>query len=202
MTTMTLRTAVAIAAVAVSAGTVSAAPQTFVVDNGHSEASFKVRHLLSKTPGRFNDFGGRIQLDPAKPESSSVEFRIRAESVDTDLPDRDKHLRTADFFDVANHPEIVFKSESIRRAGKDLYNVTGLLSIRGIEKRVTLPVTYHGQTKDPWGNERAGFSTAITLDRKDFGMVWNKALDQGGFILGDEVWVTLEIEAIREKTAS
>ena len=199
---MTLRTVFAIAALALSASAVSAAPQTFVVDNGHSEAGFKVRHLLSKTPGRFNDFGGRIQLDPARPESSSVEFRIRAESVDTDLADRDKHLRSADFFDVANHPEIVFRSESIRRAGKDVYNVTGLLSIRGIEKRVTLPVTYHGQTKDPWGNERAGFSTAITLDRKEFGMVWNKALDQGGFILGDEVWVTLEIEAIREKAAS
>ena len=199
---MTLRTVFAIAGLAVSAGAVSAAPSTYVVDNGHSEASFKVRHLLSKTPGRFNDFGGRIQLDPARPESSTVEFRIRAESVDTDLADRDKHLRSADFFDVANHPEFVFKSESIRRAGKDVYAVTGLLSIRGIEKRITLPVTYHGATKDPWGSERAGFSTAITLDRKDFGMVWNKALDQGGFILGDEVWVTLEIEAVREKAAS
>ena len=199
---MTLRIAVASAALALSASAALAAPQTFVVDKSHSEASFKVRHLLGRTAGRFTDFGGRVQLDPEKLESSSVEFRIRAASVDTDVEDRDKHLRTADFFDVENHPEIVFRSESIRRAGKNRYDVTGTLSIRGIEKRVTLPVVYYGQTRDPWGSERAGFSTAITLDRKDFGMVWNKALDQGGFLLGDEVWVTLEIEAVREKPAS
>ena len=199
---MTLHIAVAAAALALTASAVSAAPQTFIVDKAHSEAGFKVRHLLSKTAGRFTDFNGRIQLDPAKPESSSVEFRIRATSVDTDVEDRDKHLRSADFFDVANHPEIVFRSESIRSAGKDRYDVIGTLSIRGIEKRVTLPVTYYGQTRDPWGSERAGFSTAVTLNRKDFGMVWNKALDQGGFVLGDEVWVTLEIEAIKDKTAS
>ena len=199
---MTPATAIATATLALSAPAVSAAPQTFVVDKAHSEAGFKVRHLLSKTAGRFTDFDGRIQFDPARLESSSVEFHIRATSVDTDVEDRDKHLRSADFFDVANHPEIVFRSESIRGAGKDRYDVTGTLSIRGIEKRVTLPVTYYGQTRDPWGNERAGFSTAITLNRKDFGMVWNKALDQGGFVLGDEVWVTLEIEAIKDKTAS
>ena len=199
---MTLHIAVATAVLALSASAASAAPQTFVVDKVHSEVGFKVRHLLSKTAGRFTDFDGRIKLDPAKPESSSVEFRIRAASVDTDVEDRDKHLRTADFFDVANHPEIVFRSESIRRAGRDRYDVTGTLRIRGVEKRVTLPVTYYGQSRDPWGGERAGFSTTVTLDRKEFGMVWNKALDQGGFLLGDEVWVTLEIEAIKEKAAS
>ena len=194
--------AVAVASLALAASVASAAPQAFLVDKGHSEASFKVRHLLSKVPGRFDDFEGRIQLDLAKPESSSVEFRIRAASVDTDLPDRDKHLRSADFFDVENHPEIVFKSESIRRVDKDRYDVTGTLNIRGVGKRITLPVTYLGQVSDPWGNRRAGYSTAVTLNRKDFGMVWNKALDQGGFVLGDEVWVTIEIEAIQSKTAS
>jgi polyisoprenoid-binding protein YceI len=199
---MTPQIAVATAALAVSATAVSAAPENFVIDKNHSEAGFKVRHLLSKTPGRFNDFGGKIHLDPASPESSSVEFRIRAASVDTDVPDRDKHLRSADFFDVENHPEIVFKSDSIRRTGDDRYDVTGTLSIRGIGKRITLPVTYYGQTNDPWGGERVGFSTAVTLNRKDFGMVWNKALDQGGFLLGDEVWVSLEIEAIRDKSSS
>ena len=190
------------AALALSASIATAAPQAFVVDKGHSEASFKVRHMLGKVPGRFDEFEGRILLEPAKLETSSVEFHIRAASIDTDLPDRDKHLRSGDFFDVENHPEIVFKSESIKRAGKDLYEVTGILSIRGVEKRITLPVAYLGQTRDPWGNERAGFSTAVTLNRKDFGMVWNKALDQGGFLLGDEVWVTLEIEAVKDKTAT
>jgi polyisoprenoid-binding protein YceI len=89
--------------------------------------------------------------------------------VDTNVPDRDKHLRSADFFDVANHPEIVFRSESIRRSGKDRYDVLGTLSIRGIEKRVTLPVTYLGQTRDPWGGTRAGFSTTVTLNRRTSG---------------------------------
>jgi polyisoprenoid-binding protein YceI len=190
------------ATLALTASVATAAPHAYVVDKGHSEAGFKVRHMLTKTAGRFDDFAGKILFDPEKPESSSVEFRIRAASIDTDLPDRDKHLRSGDFFDAENHPEIVFKSESIRRTGKDLFDVTGTLSIRGIEKRITLPVTYYGQSRDPWGGDRVGFSTAVTLNRKDFGMVWNKALDQGGFLLGDEVWVTLEIEAAKDKTAS
>ena len=199
---MTHRIAVLTAALAVSASIATAAPQTLVVDKAHSEAGFKVRHLVGKVAGRFTDFGGHIQFDPVKPESSSVEFRLRAASVDTDVEDRDKHLRSADFFDVANHPELIFRSESVRKTGKDRYDVIGTLSIRGVEKKITLPVAYNGQSKDPWGNERAGFSTAVTLNRKDFGIVWNKALDQGGFFLGDEVWVTLEIEAVREKVAS
>ena len=190
------------ATLALTASVATAAPQAYLVDKGHSEASFKVRHMLGKVPGRFDDFEGKILLDADHLESSSVEFHIRATSIDTDLPDRDKHLRSGDFFDVESHPEIVFKSESIRRTGKDAYDVTGTLSIRGIEKRITLPVTYLGQSRDPWGGDRAGFSTAVTLNRKDFGMVWNKALDQGGFLLGDEVWVTLEIEAVKDKAAS
>jgi polyisoprenoid-binding protein YceI len=180
----------------------SSAAHTFVMDKAHSEVGFRVRHLLSRTPGRFKDFEGHIQLDTATPEHSSVEFHIRAASVDTDQPDRDQHLRSADFFDVANHPEIVFRSESVRPTGSDRFDVTGILTIRGIQKRITLPVTYHGQTRDPWGNDRAGFSSAVTLNRKDFGIVWNAALDQGGLLLGDEVSVTLEIEAIQEKKAS
>ena len=180
----------------------TATADTFVVDRAHSEVGFKVRHFLSRTPGRFNDFTGRIQLDPARPEAGQVEFRVRASSVDTGIEDRDKHLRTADFFDVAKYPEIVFRSETIKKAAKDRYDVTGTLSLRGVDKRITLPVTFLGITKDPWGGERAGFSTAITLDRKEFGMLWNKALDQGGFVLGDEVWITLEIEALKEKPAS
>lgn len=198
---MRTRISLFVAALALIAATAFAS-ETFVIDPGHSEASFKVRHLLSKTPGRFRDFEGRIQLDQARPEASVVEFKIRATSIDTDLDKRDEHLRSADFFDVARYPEITFRSESIRRAAKDRYDVTGTLTMRGVARKITLPVTYLGVTRDPWGNDRAGFSTAITLNRKDFGMVWNKALDQGGLMLGDEVWVTLEIEAAREKPAS
>ena len=192
----------AAAALAFSANATQAAPETFAVDKAHSEVGFRVRHMLSKTAGRFTDFNGRVEFNPENPESSSVEFHIRAASVDTDVEDRDKHLRSADFFDVENHPELVFRSDSVWRTGKDRYDVTGTLSIRGIEKRITLPVTYVGQSADPWGGTRAGFSTEVTLNRKDFGMVWNKALDKGGFLLGDEVWVTLEIEAVREKSSS
>jgi len=198
---MKLQISTLIAALALSASAATAS-DTFVVDPGHSEASFKVRHLLSKTPGRFRDFEGRIQLDSERPEASVVEFRIRAASVDTDLDQRDEHLRGADFFDVAKHPEITFRSDAIKRVARDRYDVTGTLTMRGVAKRITLPVSYLGVAKDPWGNDRAGFSTAITLSRKEFGMLWNKALDQGGFILGDEVWVTVEIEAAREKPAS
>lgn len=197
---MRLRIATLVAALSLSA--VAAHADTFIVDRGHSEAGFKVRHLLSKTPGRFNDFQGRIELNAARPEDSVVEFKIRASSIDTDLEKRDEHLRSPDFFDVQKYPEITFRSEKIKRTAKDRFDVTGTLTMRGVEKKITLPVSYLGVVRDPWGNERAGFSTAITLNRKDFGMIWNKALDQGGFLLGDEVWVTLEIEAAKQKPAS
>ena len=174
--------------------------ETFVVDPAHSEASFQVRHMLSKTRGRFTDFGGEIRLDRDNPAASSVEFRLRAASVDTDLDQRDQHLRSPDFFDVERHPEIVFRSESVRPVSEGLFEVTGAFSMRGVEKRITLPVEYLGIAGDPWGGERAGFSATTRLNRKDFGMVWNAALDHGGFVLGDEVWVTLEIEAVKATT--
>ena len=199
---MTKHIAALTAALALSASVATAAQNTYTVDKAHSEAGFKVRHLMGKVPGRFTDFSGSIGFDAARPESSSVEFHVRAASVDTDVADRDKHLRSADFFDVENHAELIFKSESIKRTGKDRYDVIGTLSIRGVEKKITLPVVFNGQSKDPWGNERIGFSAAVTLNRKDYGIVWNKALDQGGFVLGDEVWVTLEIEAVQQKPAS
>ena len=195
---------VALAGTLVLASQPAQALDTFVIDKAHSETGFQVRHMIGKTRGRFTGFAGVIRLDRAHPEVSSVEFTVEAGSVDTDVEDRDKHLRSVDFFDVENHPQVTFRSERVRAAGKDRYEVTGTLSLRGVEKRVTLPVTFAGVARDPWGNDRAGFSTAITLNRKDFGMVWNKALDQGGFVLGDDVWVTIELEAVkeREKAAS
>ena len=123
---------------------------------------------------------------------------IDAASIDTDNADRDKHLRTPDFFDVANHPTITFASEKIRATGKDRYAVTGTLTMRGVAKKVTLPVSFLGMGKDPWGNERAGFTTSITLNRKDFGINWNKALDNGGVLLGDDVAVTVDLEAVKQ----
>lgn len=172
------------------------------IDKGHSEASFQVRHLVTQTRGRFTDFDGQIVADSAKPEASSVEFKIKVTSIDTDVEDRDKHLRSPDFFDVATYPEITFNSTAVKSSGKDTYAVTGNLSMRGVTKQITLPVTFLGTAKDPWGNERAGFETTITLNRKDYGINWNKALDQGGFVLSDEVKVAINIEAIKQKPAA
>lgn len=193
-----MRSTFALAALLALAPAVHAA-DTWTIDKGHSEASFQVRHFVTNVRGRFTDFSGTIVTDSAKPESSTVEFKITTASIDTAVADRDKHLRSADFFDAEKFPEISFKSSSIKASGKDTYAVTGTFTMRGVSKEVTLPVTFLGGVKDPWGNQRAGFETSATLNRKDYGMNWNKALDQGGFVLGDEVKVAINIEAIQKK---
>jgi len=178
------------------------AADTLVVDRSHSQAGFQIRHLFSTVRGRFTTFEGTIAMDAAKPEASSVTFTIDAASIDTDNADRDKHLRSGDFFDVEKHPAITFTSDKVKATGKDLYTVTGTLTMRGVAKTITLPVTYLGAGKDPWGNSRAGFSTTVTLNRKDYGINWNKALDTGGVLLGDDVAVTIELEAVRQAPKS
>ena len=174
---------------------------TYTVDKAHSEASFQVRHLVTKVRGKFADFAGTVVMDDAKPEASSVVFTIQAASIDTDVADRDQHLRSDDFFAVEKHLEITFKSTKIERTGDHAYAATGDLTMRGVTKRITLPVTYLGEVKDPWGHVKAGFETAITLNRKDFGINWNKALDQGGVLVGDEVEVSISIEALKQAEA-
>jgi polyisoprenoid-binding protein YceI len=169
--------------------------ETYSIDPGHSEVGFSIRHMVTNVRGRFNDFSGTVNMDPKNLPKSSVELHIKAASIDTAVPDRDKHLRGADFFDVEKYPEITFKSESIAPAGKDKYNVTGTLTLHGVSKKVTLPVSFLGQAKDPWGGTRAGFETATTLNRKDYGIVWNKAIDNGGVLLGEDVKVEINLEA-------
>jgi polyisoprenoid-binding protein YceI len=176
--------------------------ETYSIDPGHSEVSFTIRHMVTNVRGRFNDFAGMVNMDPKNLPKSSVELHIKATSIDTAVPDRDKHLRSADFFDVEKYPEITFKSESIAPAGKDKYNVTGTLTMHGVSKKVTLPVSFLGQAKDPWGGTRAGFETATTLNRKDYGIVWNKAIDNGGVLLGDDVKVEINLEAKAEAPAT
>jgi polyisoprenoid-binding protein YceI len=175
----------------------STALRTLVVDKAHSEAFFTVRHLITKVRGRFRDFEGAIQYDEAQPEHSFVRFVIQADSIDTNEPDRDKHLRSADFFDVERTPTIVFQSSRVAKAANG-FDVTGTLTIHGISKEVTLPVMFNGFAKDPWGNQRAGFETEITISRKEFGLNWNTALETGGFLVGDEVRVSLSIQAIAQ----
>ena len=172
--------------------------ETYVIDKNHSDASFRIRHFASKVRGRFADFEGTIQADPAKPEASSVTFTIKTASIDTSQPDRDKHLRSADFFDAEKFPEITFKSSKFTPTGKDKYDVTGTLTMHGVSKEVTLPVTYLGTVKDPRGTERASFEIDTKLNRKDFGITWNRALDGGGVMLSDDVDVEIALETVKK----
>jgi len=176
------------------------AADVYKVDKTHSDVDFKVRHLVSNVTGKFTDFDGTVNMQPGKPGASSVEFTINASSNDTGVADRDKHMRTADFFDVEKFPTIAFKSTAIAPTKKkDVFNVTGDLTIRGVTKRVTIPVTFLGAAKDPWGNEKAGFTLTTTINRKDYGVNWNKALDNGGFLVGDDVEVTINLETQKQK---
>lgn len=187
-----------LAALALAVSPVFAA-DTYDVDKVHSNAQFTIRHLMSKVTGKFNDVEGIVLIDRAKPEASSVEFKIKTASINTAEAKRDEHLRSPDFFDAATYPEITFKSTKIKAAGKDTYQVTGTLTMRGVAKEVTLPVTVLGEMKDPWGNDRAGFEVVTTLNRKDYNIIWNKTLDAGGYMLGDDVTVTVTLEAVKKK---
>jgi polyisoprenoid-binding protein YceI len=175
------------------------AVDTYAIDKSHSEVSFQVRHLVTNTRGQFDDYTGTIKMDAANPANSSVEFTIQATSINTFNENRDKHLRSPDFFEVEKHPTIAFKSSKVTKTGDNKYDVTGTFTMRGVSKELTLPVTFLGQVKDPWGNTKAGFETATTLNRKDYGIVWNAALDQGGFVLGDEVKVAINLEVNLQK---
>ena len=178
--------------------TAGAATETFVIDPDHSEVGFSVRHLLSRTRGRFARFSGEIHLDRVRPERSTVVFEVDAASIDTRQADRDTHLRSAEFFDVDRFPVVHFTSQHMTRVDDQRFRVEGTLALRGITRPMTLQVSYLGLARDPWGNERAGFATEAVINRKDFGMVWNAALDNGGVILGDDVNLTIDLETIRK----
>jgi len=173
--------------------------RTFGIDKAHSEAVFQVRHLLTKVRGRFTDFEGTVKLDQENPENSSVDVSIQATSIDTSQADRDVHLRSADFFDVEKFPTLTFKSTRVTPTGNQTFAVAGDLTIHGITKSVVLPTTFLGMAKDPWGNERAGFEAEVTINRKDYGLNWNAALEAGGFLVGDEVKISLQVQAVAQK---
>lgn len=175
------------------------AADTYVVDPVHSDVTFKIRHLISHVTGHFRDFEGAVELDAQDPTRSSVTFTIEAASIDTANSKRDEHLRSADFFDVQKYPEITFRSKRIGRKSGNAYEVTGELTMHGVTREITLPVDFLGTARDPWGNDRAGFQASTRLDRKAYGIVWNQTLDAGGLLLGDEVEVTISLEAVRKK---
>jgi polyisoprenoid-binding protein YceI len=195
-----IRRAVALAALLAASPAFGA--ETFVIDKGHSEVGFQIRHMMTRVRGRFTDFTGRIEVDRAKPQASTVELTIQATSIDTANENRDQDLRGADFFDVEKYPTITFKSTRMTPRGKDAYDVTGTLTMRGVSKEITLPVSFLGFMKNQRGTETAGFETALTLNRKDYGITWNRTLDAGGVLLGDEVYVSISLETRKEAPAS
>ena len=169
--------------------------RTYAIDKTHSEAAFQVRHLISKVRGRFADFDGAIEFDEEQPAQSSVTFTIQAASIDTATPDRDAHLRSEDFFAVDKYPTVTFVSTRITPRGKDEFEVAGNLTMRGVTKAIVIPVAYLGKATDPWGNQKVAFEAELTLNRKDFGLNWNAAIEAGGFLVGDEVKISLSIQA-------
>lgn len=176
----------------------ASATDTWTMDKAHSDVTFRVKHLMSKVTGSFVDFDGTITTDFGNLAASSVSFTIQATSIDTKNADRDKHLRSADFFDVEKYPTISFTSSKITKTGEGSFDVTGTLTMHGVSKEITLPVTFLGAAQDPWGNTKAGFEADTTLSRTDFGIVWNKALETGGLLLGDEVEVTINLEVAKK----
>jgi polyisoprenoid-binding protein YceI len=181
-----------------STTTTATAVRTYAIDKTHSEVLFQVRHLVTKVRGRFTDFTGTVSFDPDSAGQSRITFSINAASVDTAAPDRDQHLRSDDFFAVDTYPAITFVSSRVEKKSDERFDVTGTLTIRGVAKEVTLPVVYLGAAKDPWGNARVGFETEVTLNRKDYGLLWNAALETGGFLVGDEVKITVAAQAIQQ----
>jgi polyisoprenoid-binding protein YceI len=178
--------------------TTAATVRTFTIDKTHSEVAFQVRHLVTRVRGRFTDFSGTIQFDEAYPEQSSVAFDIKAASIDTGTPDRDAHLRSGDFFDAEQFPSIIFTTSRVAKASAERFDIEGTLTIRGLARTVTLPVSYLGTATDPWGNARVGFEGEVTINRKDFGLNWNAALETGGFLVGDDVKISVSLQAIAQ----
>ena len=175
----------------------AAEPVTYKVDADHSGVSFTIRHFVSNVPGRFRDFDGVIKYDKQNPAASSVEFTVKAPSIDTGNNDRDEHLRGPDFFDVQKFPTLTFTSTKVAAKDADTLDVTGNLTMHGVTKQITIPVEVLGTVKTPNG-EKAGFESSFTVNRKDYGIVWNRVLDAGGSVLGEDVKVNISIEANRQ----
>jgi polyisoprenoid-binding protein YceI len=173
---------------------------TWNIDLSHSTIHFMVRHMVvSKVRGRFGKFSGVIQFDPANPETGSVQVDIDPSSVDTNDAQRDGHLRSGDFFEVEKFPKASFKSTKVSSSGEGKLKIEGELSLRGVTRPVTLDATFEGTGADPWGGNRAGFSATTSIDRRDYGVSFNKALETGGVLVGDKIELNLEIEAVQQK---
>ena len=175
--------------------------RTWTIDAAHTAVEFAVKHMMFTTVrGRFKALSGTITIDEANPDRSKVEVDIDASSIDTGVADRDTHLRSADFLDVEHHPQITFRSTKVEGAHKaegDRFKVQGELSIRGKAIPVTLDASFEGAGKDPWGNEKAGFSAKTEIDRREWGLTWNQALETGGILVANSVKIEIEAQAVK-----
>jgi polyisoprenoid-binding protein YceI len=179
--------------------TTSAAVKTvWKIDSAHTEAAFAVKHLMISTArGRFGAVEGTVEFDPADLAHASAEVTIDAASIDTREAQRDAHLRSADFFDVEKYPSLTFKSRRVTDIKGDQFKLIGDLTIKDTTREVVLDVTSHGFQKDPWGNDRTGFSAETSISRKEFGLLWNQILETGGLAVGDVVKITLDVELVK-----
>ncbi|MBI3193636.1 MAG: YceI family protein [Ignavibacteriae bacterium] len=176
------------------------AQTTWKIDVSHSNVLFTVSHMvISEVTGRFTDFEGTLVQTGAEFTGATLNAKIKTTSINTDNEGRDKHLRSADFFDTEKNPEITFVSKSFEKTGKDTYKITGDFTMRGVTKTVTLDAKYKGSTKDPWGNTKAGFKATTSLNRMDYGVKWSKSLDGGGFVVGETIDAIFQIELTQEK---
>jgi polyisoprenoid-binding protein YceI len=189
--------AILLAAIAVEANG-RAAEDVFTFDKAHTKVGFRIRHTVSRVEGRFKDFDGTIWIDRENPAQSRVELTIRAASIDTANDNRDGDLRSANFFDVEKFPTITFKSTKVESRGGDNYSVTGDFTMHGVTKSIVVPVQSNGFAK-MGKTEKAGFTIAFPLNRKDYGITWNRTLDQGALLLGDDVDISIEIEANKKE---
>jgi polyisoprenoid-binding protein YceI len=168
----------------------------YTLDASHSRLGFSTRHAMVTTVrGQFKDFTGEAVVDTANPAASKVVVNIKAESIDTGVADRDAHLRSADFFDVENYPEITFTSTDVSREGND-WAIAGDLTIKGVTKPISIDFEANGSARDPFGNLRIGFEGQATISRKDWGLTWNAALETGGFLVSDKIKLDFDISAI------
>jgi len=172
--------------------------KTWNIDTTHSSVSFAVRHMVfAKVRGRFANWSGTVELDADDLTRSRAVVEIDAASIDTGVAARDEHLRSPDFFDVARSPKLRFESTKMERVDGNRYTLHGKLTIRDVTRDVAIAVEYGGQAKDPWGNQRAAFSATASIDRREFGLTWNQALETGGVLVGEKIEIELEVQAVQ-----
>ncbi len=169
------------------------------IDLAHSHIQFSVRHMMISTVrGEFEEFQGDIDFNQENPERSSAYVKIDASSINTREDSRDNHLRSPDFLNAEEYPYIIFESKQVEQVGEESGRITGDLTIRGVTNEVVLDVRFHGLAKSPWGTTSAGFSASTTLQRKDWGLNWNQALETGGVLVGDKMKIDIEVELIEQ----